>query len=981
MGIHSMLSENVLLSLRKSEGTFNLSRTTLSDMTNGDSTSRVRSLAGEWHFRPDPDDIGIDEEWYASGCDDILTLPGTTDENGVGDPNPAREPDHLTRTHPFEGVAWYQREVTIPKSWAGDRIVLTLERTRSTRVWVDEHEIGGNDALSTPQTYDLSDALESGEHTITIRVDNDAAVLNLPGVQRSHMVTEHTQTNWNGIIGDITLVATSPVWIDDIRTFPDPEAGSVTAEVIVGNLTPETVTGQIELSARTQNSTETRRHDPVVADFETNRATDERQEASVAERAHGSRTAVEIEYDLGEQPLRWDEFSPAYYQLTASVDAVVDDQRVEHETTVDFGMGTFEIEGTQFEANDRTIFLRGNVDCCIFPKTGYPPMTTDEWREFLGTAAEYGINHYRFHSWCPPEAAFEAADELGLYLQPELPIWNAENAFEEEDAIEFFQDEAERILDAYGNHPSFVMFSLGNELDGSQENMSELLEHLRAYDPRQLYSCGSYNFLSDSTLVDADEYWTTASVPPNPTDADSGRLMVRGAGLDDHPPATTRDYSEAIEDIPIPIISHEIGQYQVYPDFEEIEMYDGVLRARNLELARDHLEAHGMLDRSTEFRHTSGALAVQCYREEIEAALRTPGFGGFQLLDLQDFPGQGTALVGILDSFMNSKGLIEPDAWREFCSPTVPLVRMKTRTWTGMFEADAAVAHYGPAALDTVTPRWTLTDAEGETVDSGSLATTDIPQGTVIDLGTIRTTLAVEEPTKLSLELTLDVTTETATDAANAYDLWVYPDDLPALREFSDQADNVTDAFAVTSDADDFYLCRSFDERARDRLAAGDDVLLIPRHDELRHSVEGTFQPDFWSYAMFKRRAPPGTMGLTCDPDHPLFESFPTDDYSDWQWWHLLINARPIVLDDAPRSYRPIVGMVDNIERNQKLGMVFETAVGDGTLLVCAIDLFACEDDPSVRQFASSLVTYATSEAFDPSTNLPKATLEKLLSR
>ena len=148
------------------------------------------------------------------------------------------------------------------------------------------------------------------------------------------------------------------------------------------------------------------------------------------------------------------------------------------------------------------------------------------------------------------------------------------------------------------------------------------------------------------------------------------------------PANTMTDYRRSIAGVRVPVIGHEVGQYTVFPDFREIAKYTGVLRARNLEIFREKLRAKGMLDQAEQFRQASGALAVLCYREDIEAALRTPGFGGFQLLDLQDFPGQGTALVGILDAFMDSKGLIEPKAWREFCSEVVPLVRMKKYAWT-----------------------------------------------------------------------------------------------------------------------------------------------------------------------------------------------------------------------------------------------------------------------------------------------------------
>ncbi|MFC7141563.1 sugar-binding domain-containing protein [Halosimplex aquaticum] len=933
------------------------------------STDRI-SLADRWEFALDPDDGGDAECSPPTVLDDGIGLPGTTDEAEKGERTTERTPGHLTRRYRYEGAAWYRTTVEIPDAWADRRVVLRLERTRPVRVWVDGDPAGRGDSLSTPHEYDLSDALDPGEHAVALRIDTGSDPVAFPGVQRSHAATEHTQTNWNGVVGDLELVATDPVWIDDCRVSPEPAAGTARVAVTVGNRTGGVAEGSVELAAESADGTHTVA--PETASF----------------RVDGESATVEVEYDLGD-PLRWDEFDPDHYELTATLDATAEGAGTtaatgaayRHATETVFGVRSFERDGTRFAVNGKTTFLRGNVDCCIFPETGYPPTDEAAWREVFETAREYGLNHYRFHSWCPPEAAFRAADDLGIYLQPELPLWNNGGAFEDREAAAFYRAEAERILDEYGNHPSFVMFALGNELAGDFAAMSDLVESLRDRDPRRLYACGSYNGLSDSTLTEADDYWTTASVPPDPTDVDSGREMVRGAAIDDAPPATTTDYREAVEDIPIPVVAHEIGQYQTYPDFAGLERYGGVLAPRNLELKRDHLEAHGLLDRAEAFSDASGRLSVQCYREEVEAALRTPGFGGFQLLQLEDFPGQGTALVGILDAFRESKGLIEPAEWRQFCAESVPLVRMDARTFAAdeSLAADVQLAHFGPASHESVAAEWTLTTADwaGDSdavIADGTLPAADVPQGELVDLGAVEVGFGnalenadVDAPVRLTLSVSV-----AATDAATDYDVWVYPADLPAVDADSESFGGSADAPVTVS--------RAFDEETRESLESGEDVILVPRHDDVRHSVKSAFAPCFWSYALFKRNAPPGTMGPLCDSDHPLFDDFPTEAHGDWQWWHLLSNARPIVLDDAPDEFEPLISMIDNIERNQRLGLVFETAVGEGSLLVCAADLFAADDDPSVRAFGRSLVEYAASDAFDPDRGVSEEVLEKLLT-
>ena len=441
----------------------------------------------------------------------------------------------------------------------------------------------------------------------------------------------------------------------------------------------------------------------------------------------------EIEIDRSMSLSRcWDEFLPEIFSLhikleAKDVKAKPGDAPYHDNAGVQFGLRDFKTKGTQFTINGRTTFLRGKHDACVFPLTGHPPMEADDWGKYFLTCKSYGINHVRFHTWCPPEAAFAAADQMGVYLQPELPNWHAFDGKSAHDR--YLWQEAERIVRTYGNHPSFVMLSLGNEMGGNTAAMAKLVKHLHEIDPRHLYAQGSNNFFWKPALRPGRRLLDHRAHAGRPWRGELGPRFVRDRGR----PAGTRpdrpgEHHDRLSPLrspacAVPVVGHEVGQYTVFPDFREIAKYTGVLRARNLEIFREKLRAKGMLDQAEQFRQASGALAVLCYREDIEAALRTPGFGGFQLLDLQDFPGQGTALVGILDAFMDSKGLIEPKTWREFCSEVVPLVRMKKYAWTTdeTFTAAAEVAHYGRDNLHCIKPAWKLIDSQAKTVAAGEL--------------------------------------------------------------------------------------------------------------------------------------------------------------------------------------------------------------------------------------------------------------------
>ncbi|MHC4325438.1 MAG: sugar-binding domain-containing protein, partial [Planctomycetota bacterium] len=657
------------------------------------------SLAGSWSFRLDPTDSGQQEKWYAGKLADSVELPGSTAENGFGNdpsvdtkwtgqivdkswftedkyekyrqPGSVKVPYWLTPVKHYVGPAWYQKQVDVPQGWRGKRIVLLLERCHwETKVWVDETAAGMQDSLCTPQIHDLSDLLSPGRHTLTVRVDNSVKY----GVGlNAHSVSDHTQSNWNGLTGRIELQATDRIWISDVQVYPDIGNKSARLLVTIGNAANNQVAGTLTIAANSFNTLQS--HAPATKTVEL--------------AALKSETVVEIDYPMGGDVLLWDEFSPTMYKLQVSLSAAGDDKTFSNEKTVTFGMREVGTKGTQFTINDRLTFLRGTLECCIFPLTGYPPTDVEEWLRILQVAKAHGLNHMRFHSWCPPEAAFEAADRLGVMFHVECPAWATIGNGEPID--KYIYAEGDRILKAYGNHPSFCMLAYGNEPGGRNQKrfLGDLVNYWKAKDSRRLYTSAA-----GWPIIPENQFHST----PGP------RGHQWGAGLSSRfnakAPETATDYSSFVQSYNVPIVSHEIGQWCVYPNLREIPKYKGVLRALNFEIFRDSLAANNMLDQAEDFLLASGKLQALLYKEEIESALRTPGFGGFQLLDIHDFPGQGTALVGILDPFWDSKGYIEPHEHYRYCCETVPLARMEKRGWTTeeTFVAGIEIAHFGPSA-------------------------------------------------------------------------------------------------------------------------------------------------------------------------------------------------------------------------------------------------------------------------------------------
>ena len=925
------------------------------------------SLAGPWRFRLDRADVGEREQWFVQPLPDRVTLPGDLAAQEIGDPptletkwtggiqNPewfidpalARysTPDNfkfpfwLTPERHYAGAAWFQRDIDIPREWSGRRNVLSLERPHwETRVWVDGKSFGANDALGTPHEYDLGQ-LAPGRHVLTIRVDN-RLIVDI-GIN-SHSISDHTQGNWHGIVGRIELRATPLVWIEDLQAYPDYPSKSVRVRGRIGNATGKAMRTNLALRLAPANTAQAQQDGAVIGT------------TVVALDTPAAGGAFEAELKCTSDITHWDEFSPQLYALTAEVgEAPERDVR-----RILCGFREVAVAGTQFVINGRKTFFRGTLECAIFPKTGHPPTDLASWEHVIRAAQAHGLNLLRFHSWCPPEAAFVVADQLGMYLEVECSSWASQSTTlgDGRPVDAWIYAEADRILKHYGNHPSFVLMLYGNEPGGKNRDawLARWVTHYRKQDARRLYSSGA-----GWPQIPENEFHITQDP----------RIQAWGAGLGSRinakPPETITDYRDYIRARNVPVISHEIGQWCAFPNFDEIPKYTGYLKPRNFEIFRDHLTAQHMADQARAFLFASGKLQTLCYKEDIESALRTPGMGGFQLLDLHDFPGQGTALVGVLDPFWESKGYVTPEEYRRFCNPTVPLARLAKRVFTTneRLQAKVEVAHFGAQPLEHAITEWKLVHERGDTVAHGRFAPKTIPIDNGIPLGELNIDLkSLPAPAKYKLVVGIP-----AAKAGNDWEVWVYPTTVDT---------SVPAGITVTGELNDATLAA---------LESGATVLFLlpPRRvapDEQRGKIALGFSSIFWNTA-WTQRQPPHTLGILCEPRHPLFAAFPTDVHSNWQWWYLISRAGAMKLDEMPPALRPIVQVIDDWVTNRKLGLVFEANVGAGKLVVCSIDLqHELEHDPVRRQFRHSLLRYMAGAQFKPAHSVSAAQLRGLVA-
>lgn len=901
----------------------------------------VLDISGPWEVSLQDPTTG--PAWRA------IRLPGTLADYQLGVPL-ALKPEltvpvlaHLQRRFTHIGPAWFRRSIDVPQHWAGKTITLELERVLwESRVFVDNREVSRADSLCTPHRHDLSGALTPGRHQLLVQIDNreihrDVSLrierYEVPeSFPAAHAYTNHTQSIWNGVLGSVSLRADERVALTRLAVFPKLSSDwRLDVEATCANPGPQSVTGTLVLKLR--SFSKTKPNQPVIAEF--------RQPCEVPAGGGAVRIDWTLPRTLVVQP--WDECSPALYQLEATLIDVA--EAAPSSATTTFGFREIAARDGVLWLNGHRIFLRGDLECATFPLTGHPPTDVASWRKLLEQAKNWGLNHLRFHSWCPPEAAFAAADELGLYLQIELPQWSL-TVGKDATTWRYLQDEANRIVAEYGNHPSFLLFSMGNELEGDFDQINALVRRLRASDSRRLHTATTFTFQKGHGKAPEsdDEYFITQYT-------DNG--WIRGQGVfNDQQPTFDTDYRAAAAAITLPLISHEIGQYAVYPDLREIPHYTGNLVPLNFMAVRDDLERKGLLPLAPQFTAASGRFAALLYKEEIERALRTPQLDGFQLLQLQDFPGQGTALVGLLNAFWESKGFIAPEEFREACSPLTPLARFPKAVYERgeVFRAKIEVANFFrdiPRAEVT----WTVSDATRRKIGAGTFGPLAIALGGGREVGEITLPIPTEGG---AAQWRLDVAIS-GTPYRNHWNLWVYS------RGICDVPANVR-------------LVRTLADAERE-LAAGERVLFAPPIESIK-GVEGKFVPVFWSPVHFPNQ--PGTMGLLCDPAHPALRDFPTESHSDWQWWDPALRSRNVVLDGTTAT--PIVRVIDNFMRNHSLANVFEAKVGNGRLLFCAIDIANDLDRrPVARQLRASLLRYAASPEFVPQSALAVDALRALI--
>lgn len=914
----------------------------------------IIDLSGNWQVT-----LGTDASSYS------VKIPGTLDENRIGLPDSninAWKPSEVseevnqqnellkqsaviktrfTRAYTYEGKAMFTKSVLIDGQQQYQRVFLDVERSRKLLLKVDKKAIDskGSGTISTPYVFELTHCLQETnidqdvsihegdkicEETLEVELTCDNAYAQWPreAIVYASAATDETQTNWNGLLGYVRLRLEQDVFISAVRVYPIHGALDIQVDIDAN----KKYSGDLYLSSSALEST-------IV---------------KYISLEPGVHTINIIGASIRKDAKLWDEFEGNLHELSVSAKGL-------DSKAVTFGIRAFGYnEKGLFTINGRPIFLRSETNCCVFPETGHMPMSVSEWSDILAVYQSYGVNCVRFHSHCPPEAAFSAADQMGILLQPELSQWDPKTAFESQESYDYYGLEIEGILKAYANHPSFVMLTFGNELHANEaghERMRRLLALAQSLDATRLFANGSNVHYGNLGVDVNSDFYTASNFYAYPL---RGTFSGMTGYINHIYPNTKTNYENTMNEIrklfQRPVFSFEVGQFEVLPDFSEIEKFHGVTLPNNLAYIKDQVEKKGFMTNWNKMVEASGEIARIAYREEVEAVLRTKSMAGISLLGLQDFPGQGTALVGMINSHMEAKpyAFAEPEQFKKFFNEVVPLALLDKFTYTNaeLLSAEIEVANYGKHRLiGDIT--YVLQDGE-ENIATGVFEKIDIPNGTVTAVGHIQVPLTM---IRIAKELRLIITVN---KFSNAYPIWVYPEEEVPFYRDKNKISNVLLSPEIIISTTIMETVNALND--------GKKVLYSPKADEadFPNSVKSQFTTDFWSVGTFPNQS--GCMGCWIKDEHPIFEKFPTKSHSDWQWWSMS-GGRAIIV---PETIEPIVTVMDSYAHLRRLGLLFECQAGNGKLIVSGMGLLENQQYPEVRALLNSLLCYMDSDRFNP---------------
>lgn len=859
------------------------------------------SLDGAWTFALDPDDVGMAQGWqYASGpYRDTIQVPGSWDGQGFGP-----ETDKLRSNH--VGRAWYRKRALVPTEWAGRRVFLCLGGVhRYSDAWVNGEYLGEHIGYLSPFEYDISHLAQPGQAiVVTVRVDSEQRheVDCLAGAMD---LIDAMFTPWGGIYGHVWMEARRDGWLEHL--FVEPQ------------VSPPSCRASVELAG-------TQRGDAVQ--FQVSRSGQVLAEVTVP--ADGPHVAAPM--NLPGAPL-WTPDEPNLLTCTATLLA---DGEALDTVQCRFGLREIAIVGNRFTLNGARIFLRGYGDDSVYPETLAPPTDVEVYRKRLRIAKRFGFNYVRHHSHFLPDEYYQACDEVGMLVQPELPnayqfYWDqAQGA-----ALDLYTTEWEAAIRRHRNHPSIFDWCMGNESQPFPSTAPELYRIARELDPTR-------------PIIDTDGVW---SVVERPT-LDFVSLQFDVGQL----PLDRPDKFSFLRDPPVPVVSHETSNYATFPRLDAASLFRHSPKPYWLDDAAKRLEAIGLLEEAPRWAECSERLVAACQKLNIEALRKNEDISGYTWWLLQDY---WTGSNGLVDHYFRPK--FDPAEMAVFNAPRVLLEEGMGQTYRGGERLSTTLLLSNMAAEDVVAPvaEWEVT-VGGLRRGQQIVACPSAPAGEVTALARISLRLPpVDRPTLVTLRAWLDTGPERI---ENRWTARLYPPRPPTLREgvpvYAEPSilPRLEPLGALPMPKDlpirAAYVVRQ-PTRTLLKAAARGASLVCLSPTGCFVSVPNRYKPAWWLGDAVDSNV--GTVAY----DHVLTRDMAPEGWCDPGWHRLIEGSQAYLLDDMPARPSTVIRGIDVHTMCRDKALVWEARVGRGSLLVSGLRLLETTAAPESEWLLAQMLRYA----------------------
>ncbi|MCU0916561.1 MAG: hypothetical protein MUC88_18655 [Planctomycetes bacterium] len=908
-----------------------------------DTISRQIDLSGSWQFDVDPEDVGVREKWFEGrrSFQRQIQVPGAWNAQGVefetqeqlqrylAQPveeklrGPGTEADRLFHVYP--GPGWYRRIVQVPGAWRGRTIWLKFGGVhRNADVWIDGRHVGTHIGYVVPFEYDVTEFVTPGrEAAITLRVDarRNRDIDPLMGCMDT---LDFLYLTWGGVHRGVSLEATGDSWLDDVFVVPHVADGSVEVRVTPGHATAAV-------------------YRPLRVAVEVRDQQDQRVAGCDAPLPWESTTAVTLRVPDARP------WSPERPHLYVAHVTCLDGQKRLDEKRVRFGLREFRVAGGRFLLNGQPIFLRGYGDDCIYPNTIAPPVDRGEYRKRFQVVKDFGFNFARHHSWMPVEEYLDAADEMGIMLQPEFPIAYRWDLAAKPETKALYLKLWQEMIRRNRNHPSIVAWCMGNELYDSFEQAPAMYRLAKELDPTR-------------PVIDSDG---VARKPRETLDYAVWQFSESAS-------CGYQDAKYRFEPGSLPVVAHEMGYFVTLPDLRQLELFREGLKPYWLYEVRDKARSTGAESAYLRWVDCSNRLQAACLKTNIEAARRS-SLQGYHVWLFQDYP---WCAEGVVDMFYRPKA-VTAERFRAFNAPTVLLPAQDRRNYRcgEKVEFPLSVSRYEQPATAGATLHWELRSGE-ERLATGAQTGLAIPCGEVRHL----TTISFEVPRlpraeQLRLTVQLD---DTQGPAANEWKIWCFPAERRVTGKFAVAGSNWLQLrYPQSADKEQAQLLVTdrWEPAVLDRLAAGGRVLMLDP-EPVFPAAKTRYRPSGWDPS-----DPAGHVGTIFDSQHPALRAMPAEGWCDLQFYDLIQGGKAVLLEKTPVTGEPILRMIDVPQRLARKAYLFEMKVGPGKLLVSGLNFSAAvpADDPAAAYCLDELVRYTLSDEFLPGANVAPEELRALL--